>query len=63
MIRGSPNVSIIYGEKKSIVAHKIVLATYSREFQTMLAGSPKVSGAVVGTSIDRFANLTKERRD
>ncbi|KAH0370550.1 PAP2-domain-containing protein, partial [Aureobasidium melanogenum] len=35
------DVSISYGDSQSIMAHKIVLATHSHEFQTMLAGSLK----------------------
>ncbi|KAG9520237.1 hypothetical protein KCV07_g4468, partial [Aureobasidium melanogenum] len=35
------DVRITYGTGQTIFAHKIVLATHSREFQIMLAGSPK----------------------
>ncbi|KAG9550106.1 hypothetical protein KCU71_g14134, partial [Aureobasidium melanogenum] len=39
--KGLSDIRITYGNDQTILAHRIVLATHSREFQTMLAGSPK----------------------
>lgn len=55
------DVCITYGVDKTIVAHKIILATHSRKFALMLADSPKVSRAVKRKISSQLDSLTSPK--